>query len=100
MIRTNITKNKRYRGLSLLVCFLLLTGFSKGVPEGSEIHAGNLPTDLTKLSLEQLMDIEVTSVSKKPEKVAQAPAAVFMMTCLLQSPLSRFHRLSLPRTRI
>ena len=42
--------------------------------------AGKLPEDLTRLSLEQLMDIEVTSVSKKPEKATEASAAVFVIT--------------------
>lgn len=36
--------------------------------------------DLTTLSLEQLSDIEVTSVSKKSEKSFQAPAAVYVIT--------------------
>ena len=40
----------------------------------------NLPGDLTRLSLEELMEIKVTTVSKKPEKVMQAPAAVFVIT--------------------
>ena len=33
-------------------------------------------TDLTELSLEELMNIEVTSVAKKPQKLSDAPAAV------------------------
>ncbi len=80
MITTKNTNNFWPHGVSLLLCFLALSGFSRGLPEGSEIHAGNLPSDLTKLSLEQLMNIEVTSVSKKPEKAAQAAAAVFVIT--------------------
>ena len=36
--------------------------------------------DLTQLSLEQLMNIEITSVSKKPEKLSQAPAAIYVIT--------------------
>ena len=80
MITTITTKNKWHHGLSFLLCFLALSGFSRGLPEGSEIYAGNLPSDLTRLSLEQLMDIEVTTVSKKPEKAAQAAAAVFVIT--------------------
>lgn len=35
---------------------------------------------LVELSLEELMDIEVTSVSRKPEKVGQAAAAVTVIT--------------------
>ncbi|MCB1061180.1 MAG: TonB-dependent receptor [Calditrichaeota bacterium] len=36
--------------------------------------------DLANLSLEELMDIEVTSVSKKSEKLSSAAAAVFVLT--------------------
>ena len=44
---------------------------------------GDLPAseiDLTSLSIEQLMDIEVTSVSKKGESWFQAPAAIYVIT--------------------
>lgn len=41
-------------------------------------------SELRKLSLEELMDLEVipvvTSVSRRPEKVSQSPAAVFVIT--------------------
>jgi len=37
-------------------------------------------TDLTELSLEELMNIEVTSVAKKPQKLSDAPAAVYVIT--------------------
>ncbi|MBI5468977.1 MAG: TonB-dependent receptor [Deltaproteobacteria bacterium] len=36
--------------------------------------------DLMTLSIEELMDIEVTSVSKKLQKLLEAPAAVFVVT--------------------
>jgi len=36
--------------------------------------------DLAEMSLEELMDVEVTSVSKKAEKVSEAAAAVFVIT--------------------
>ncbi len=35
---------------------------------------------LTKLSLEDLMNVNVTSVSKKPEKLSEAAAAVYVLT--------------------
>lgn len=38
------------------------------------------PVTLRKLSIEELMDIEVTSVSKTPEPYAQAPAAIQVIT--------------------
>ena len=80
MVKTYNTKREWYRGVSLILCLLVLSGFSRGLPEGSGIYAGNLQEDLTRLSLEQLMDIEVTTVSKKAEKAAQAAAAVFVIT--------------------
>lgn len=36
--------------------------------------------ELISLSLEQLMDIEITSVSKKSEKMSEAAAAIFVIT--------------------
>jgi iron complex outermembrane recepter protein len=44
--------------------------------------AADVPStrDLTELSLEQLSNLEVTSVSKKPERLADAPASVFVIT--------------------
>ncbi len=44
-------------------------------------QTGNvLPDDLTEMSLEALMNIEVTSVSKKPQKKSEAAAAIFVIT--------------------
>jgi iron complex outermembrane receptor protein len=37
-------------------------------------------TDLSNASLEQLMDVQVTSVSKKGQKLAKTPAAVFVIS--------------------
>jgi iron complex outermembrane receptor protein len=36
--------------------------------------------DLTELGLEELMNIEITSVSKKPQKISEAAAAIFVIT--------------------
>ncbi|MBI4659407.1 MAG: TonB-dependent receptor [Verrucomicrobia bacterium] len=38
------------------------------------------PERLTELPLEQLMDIEVTTVSRSPQKVSQSAAAVYVVT--------------------
>jgi iron complex outermembrane receptor protein len=56
--------------LSALVC---TAAFSQ-TPTGSE------PSDLGSMSLEDLMNIEVTSVSKKPQKLSDAAAAVYVIT--------------------
>jgi iron complex outermembrane recepter protein len=38
------------------------------------------PPDFTSLSIEELMNYEITSVSKKPQKLAETAAAVFVIT--------------------
>jgi iron complex outermembrane recepter protein len=38
------------------------------------------PADLTNASIEDLMNMEVTSVSKKEQKISRTPAAVFVIT--------------------
>ena len=42
--------------------------------------AGGIPADLTELSLEELMDIEIITVSKKEERLFEAAAAVYVIT--------------------
>src|ERR1043165_1626916 len=49
--------------------------------------------DLTNLSLDQLMSVEVTSVSKKEEKLFQAAAAVHVIT---QEDIRRSGMTSIP----
>lgn len=50
-----------------------------GLAAGSAA-AGPLVTDLTKLSLQELMNIEVTSVAKTPQSLQDASAAVFVIS--------------------
>ena len=40
----------------------------------------DLPEDLTRLSLEELAEIQVTSVARRPQSLAEAAAAVFVIT--------------------
>ena len=47
---------------------------------GAPSHAATAPSELTELSLEELMNVEVTSVSKKPERLSDAAAAVYVIT--------------------
>ena len=51
-------------------------GSAKPPPEA----LGSDELDLTELSLDQLMDIEVTVASKTPQKLASVPAAVYVLT--------------------
>ena len=54
----------------------LLVALSLGVSGWAQ----NPPEDLSKLSVEDLMNMEVTSVSKKGQKVSQTAAAIFVIT--------------------
>jgi iron complex outermembrane receptor protein len=58
---------------SLIIHWLVFTSVSAAMAEA-------LPSDLTELSIEALMDIEITSLSKKSQKLSDAPAAVFVIT--------------------
>ena len=60
---------------TVLVTIILLCSMAGGAKA-----AALVPTDLTELSLEELMNIEITSVSKKPERLADAAAAIFVVT--------------------
>ncbi|MEN8205390.1 MAG: TonB-dependent receptor [Pseudomonadota bacterium] len=59
-------------------------GLVAGLFTAFSVHATNLdnelPEDLTDMSLEALMNIEVTSASKKPQKQSEAAAAIFVIT--------------------
>jgi len=50
----------------------------KSTPQPASQTAG--PRDLSQVSLEDLMDIKVTSVSKKEQKMSQAATAIFVIT--------------------
>jgi iron complex outermembrane receptor protein len=81
-------KLKRHRGLTLryirslevpvlTFVFILLLAF----PASVIAQEGHLsPAEIKKLSLEELMNIEVTSVSKKPEKLSGAASAIQVIT--------------------
>jgi len=42
--------------------------------------ASGTPLELKKLSLEQLLDVEVTSVSRRPEKLSETASAIQVIT--------------------
>jgi iron complex outermembrane receptor protein len=44
------------------------------------VSAQQLPEDLTELSLEELMELRVTSASKKPQRISDVAAAIFVIT--------------------
>jgi iron complex outermembrane receptor protein len=58
---------------------LIVAGIALLALSGLPARAGQTP-DLTQKSLEDLMSIEVTSVSKKEQKTSEAAAAVFVIS--------------------
>ena len=65
-------KSTRRTGKALLACLATILS-------ASALLAQDLP-DVTAISLEDLMTLKVTSVSKRAQKLADAPAAVFVIT--------------------
>jgi iron complex outermembrane receptor protein len=65
--------------LKLIFISLVASFYLVGNAEGHD-DAKQTPQDLVELSLEELMDIKVTSVSKKEQKLSQAAAAIFVIS--------------------
>jgi iron complex outermembrane recepter protein len=80
------TPCSRIAGLLLLVLFCLPAA---GQPPSQPEH----PVDLTELSIEELMKVEVTSVSRRAEPISAAAAAVFVIT---QEDIRRSGATSIP----
>ena len=60
--------------------FALLAGLVLTMPARAARTRPTTVEDLARLSLEELATVEVTSVSRRPEPLAQAPAAVYVIT--------------------
>jgi iron complex outermembrane receptor protein len=63
-----------------LACVLAMSALSTGVPAQLPEQGSKKPVDLTSISIEDLMNIQVTSASKKAESLSAAPAAIFVIT--------------------
>ncbi|MGJ9420192.1 TonB-dependent receptor plug domain-containing protein [Massilia sp. CMS3.1] len=69
---TNLSPSRPRRRVSVLLFAAALA---------SQAHAANPQgVDFADLSIEELANIQVTSVSKKPERLLDAPASVFVIT--------------------
>lgn len=69
------TRNVFSQGLGAILIAMLALGGGPGYA-----WAKTDQPDLTQLSLEDLMDIEITSVSKKLQRLSEAAAAVYVIT--------------------
>ena len=76
-----IGSNGRRRGMMLgMACAAVVTlGLARPAPGGDAPVAAD-SQDFTSMSLEDLMKVEITSVSKQKQTVAEAPAAVTAIT--------------------
>lgn len=73
----------------LLVLFLLFSDLSSA----ANIFADSSQEDLTTLSLEDLMNLSITSASKRPQRLSDAAAAIFVIT---QEDIRRSGATSIP----
>jgi iron complex outermembrane receptor protein len=73
-------------------CIVVLSLLFMTVVSGTALAANDGP-DLLDMSLEDLMNIEITSVSKKPQKLSAAASAVFVIT---QEDIRRSGATSIP----
>jgi len=64
-------------GLALSICAL---GSAALWPTLAQADARGTSSELTSFSIEDLMNIQVTSVSKKPQRIADTAAAIYVIT--------------------
>ncbi|MDZ3836619.1 MAG: TonB-dependent receptor [Rhodospirillales bacterium] len=76
--RASVCSARRSRRRSRASLAGLVAAATAAAP-ASAAAQGAAEVDFTNLSLEELMDVEVTSVSKRPQRVADAAAAVFVI---------------------
>src|SRR6267143_74682 len=77
--RSNRPPRVRQAGATILL-LLLACGVAWRQAPDSEKDPQSPPSDLTKVSIENLMNMEVTSVSKKEQKMSQVAEAIFVIT--------------------
>lgn len=78
---------------STAVFLLLECATAKGQDPQPRNASQSSPSDLTQVSIENLMNVEVTSVSKKEQKLSRAAAAIFVIT---QEDIRRSGAMSIP----
>jgi len=81
-------------GLAMRAGRIFLAGFLSVLLAGGTVaqNSRNVP-DVTAMSMEDLMNLQVTSVSKRTQKVADAAAAIFVIT---QEDIRRSGATSIP----
>jgi iron complex outermembrane receptor protein len=99
MAGKNTRTTKRQSTASLLVLILSGLPWAWSAAMATQAHAADAellqeqPSDLTELSLEELLNVEVTSVTKQAQPLAQTAAAIFVLT---QEDIRRSGATSIP----
>lgn len=84
--------NNRFKS-GIALCVLTYTSFSNASDSDSLEQLKATQNHLVSLSLKELIDVEITSVSKKPQKLSSAAAAIHVIT---QEDISRSGVTSIP----
>src|SRR5205814_9360477 len=84
-MRSNVPMRSVAAGRAILCTVGLVSlaesGFAQRPDSSAQRHDSSLSADsLKKLSIDQLMNVEVTSVSKRPERLAQVASAIQVIT--------------------
>lgn len=79
--------------VAFLVLSVLRVSGSEPMDARADKNSKSAVTALKRLSVEELMDIEVTSVSKRPEKLIETPSAIQVVT---DEDIRRFGATSIP----
>jgi iron complex outermembrane recepter protein len=93
--KLNMLFNRDHKtGLAMRAGRIFLAGFLSVLLAGSTVaqNSRSVP-DVTAMSMEDLMNMQVTSVSKRTQKVADAAAAIFVIT---QEDIRRSGATSIP----
>ena len=61
-------------------CLITIWGMGLMFMAGQGLRAQDAPQDFAKMSLEDLMNVEVTSVSKKQQKISQVASAIYVIS--------------------
>jgi iron complex outermembrane recepter protein len=76
-VRTTLAKAA---GTGMFVFFIFGCAIARAQAPSASSAATATQTDLTNLSIEDLLKVEVTSASKKSETLSKAPAAIYVIT--------------------
>lgn len=94
---TTVTTERVHLSARMMICALILVltvvMFCSSNVVARQQPAVPRPPDLADLSLEELMNVEVTSVSKHQQRLMEAPAAIYVIT---QEDIRRSGATSIP----